>query len=341
MNLKVAFVAALACTAATVAKADLVPYYQYGNNVASVQFGTRTKVEVQKPHYINGQQSDLYSVTQDIYNLRKQFSSNLADYLTSEAANYGAQISPGQLTGTWRANIQSISADKNVIQFSGLSYGANFSITEQKGPLSVTCSGRVSFNNINISVQYDVNTAAVDRASSVVDLHASQDISSCDSSISWIPGVGLLVDYVIEGFAERLLRDKVSDLSEIALSQVVGKVNDGLASMTKIFSADTPLWSGDPYAPKVREYLANNARYWLSGRSIALEMEPEPQTNVVLGGGGGDMFDGVDKSGTIFKLTFTENNSPVLILALQNNVHFGYTWVCSVSNPRKQCQPNY
>jgi len=337
INWKAIAATIFACATVTAAHADLVPQYESAVLVASVQFGTRASVAVQQKDFVQGQQSPLYAFSREIYQLRPQVALALHEYISAEASSIGAQAWQGQLSGTWSAMIRSVSADTNRIELSGLSYGANFRVSRY----GVSCEGRVSFNNILVAAEFNVNTAVVNPLTSVVNLNPSQDISSCDTAISWIPGIGLLVDYVVEQFAERLLQGTLSGLAEGALSKVVGGVNGQLAKVAQLFDPAAPLWNGDPYAPKVREYLANNARYLLTGRSISLVMEPEPTASVVLAGAGDMMHEGVNKSADVFRLTFLENDRPLLLLSLRNNVHFAYKWVCSAANPRKKCHVDY
>ncbi|MCH7344571.1 hypothetical protein LZ017_14415 [Pelomonas sp. CA6] len=311
-------------------QADTVAYIKGGTFTASVQYGSRPAYQESQDYY-NGPRTLRY-LAEEVYGVRKRLKEAFDKGVSERVAQEGGEFTLGKLSGPIEATVVGVGGYLNSIVIGGFSYGGYVSVTQKRWGISVTCNASVVLEGVKIETEYDAQTARVDPVKTKAEFNPIYGVNHCDSSLSWIPLLGRIVDLTAEHYAQKLLGEYVNQLPGQITSFIIGEINGTANVAQRAFSPNARLWGDDGAAPLLHSYLQSNAQWLFTGRTFRVHLGEEPKafrSNTI---------DDVVKEAYAFKFDFSDQNNK-FELSLKDSRLFSFAWVCR--KPPLGCVPDY
>ncbi|QPF71886.1 hypothetical protein G8A07_02375 [Roseateles sp. DAIF2] len=326
---KLVLALASACGIVLPAQAEFNIEYVRGAITATAKYGNYAPIQESEPFNpawpVNG---GLRAVSERFFGLYEQTSTAIGDALSREAAARGASFSGGWLSGPLSLGLSGAGG----LQRANLSvgyFGGTFRVKKSKlgGLISGECQALINVQDIRASVAYDPRTLQVVPGASTVAAQPSYGSVTCESNLGFVPFLGGYIERLATREFSAALDQALAQVPHLLLREAVGSVAGGLSKVSAAFSSAARLYPSQA-APLLRDYLANNAAYFLEGRSLSLELNRAPRNNYNPSWGnplGNDIY---RFQAYAFKLDLSDQNT-AFTLSLSEETDYRYTWFCN------------
>lgn len=319
---------ASACGIALPAQAEFRIDYVRGAITATAKYGNYAPIQESEPfnpsHPVNG---GLRAVSERFFGLHLKVSAALNTALNQEAVARGASFS-GALSGPLQMSLSGAGG----LQRASLSaeyFGGSFRVKKSTlgGLISGECTAQISVQTIRVNVAYDPRSLQVVPGQSSSSAQPGYSSVSCDSTLGFIPFLGSYVDRLATRELTAALDQALAQMPQLLLKEAIGAVAEGLNHVSSAFSSAARLYPSQS-APLLRDYLANNAAYFLEGRSLSLRID-QPPRNIQNPSWGSPLGNDIYRfDGYAFKLDLSDQNTS-FTLSLREEADYRYTWLCN------------